>query len=336
MTALGSYLTTYLGTDRLACMDVGAAGGVHGLWRPYGEVIEVDAFEPNAAACAYAAEHSEPYVKWFPVALGGHTGTQKFYVLNAPSGSSFYPPNDDEQRFFNDSHYRGIDRVVDIETITVADFLRQHARPAPNLLKLDTQGSELDILRTLDDEHWDAVLTIEVEVEFIELYRGQPLFRDVDDYLRERGMLLFDLRTAREYCSAHDTTGYYTRKHLNFAVGRNDLSARLYAGDALYVRDFITRPVSDRGLLLKLVAAMMIYSFFDYALYLVDDGHARGILGASEHATLMNEIVTCAPRPRTWERADEIGDKARRLMASHRVDDTTYQAFWMIRNWPNQ
>jgi len=45
------------------------------------------------------------------------------------------------------------------------------------------------------------VVGIEVEVEFSELYEKQPLFNDVDNFIRDKGFELFDLRR-----------GYWIRK----------------------------------------------------------------------------------------------------------------------------
>ena len=314
--SFGAILSDFLRANKLACMDVGAAGGVHDLWRPYSEFIEVDAFEPNEEACRRAAAASQPFVHWHPVALGAQTGAQQFYVLSAPTGSSFYPPNDDVQQFFNGSSYRRITRIVDIETLTIADFLHRFHRPMPNLIKLDTQGSELDILRSVDDSQWPAVFAIEVEVEFAELYKNQPLFCDVDGFLRSKGLVLFDLRTAREYCCAHDDVAYYLKKYFDVSTGRNDMSARLYAGDALYIRNFLTEPPTSRDDLLRLVATLLIYLYFDYAIYVCDVGLEQGLLTASEHETLIAEIVAGAPR--------------------RRPVDHVYQAFWQVRSWPNQ
>ena len=39
-----------------------------------------------------------------------------------------------------------------------------------------------------------AIFGVEVEVEFIEMYQDQPLFNEVDSFMRERGFYLFDLK----------------------------------------------------------------------------------------------------------------------------------------------
>ncbi|ACF14588.1 conserved hypothetical protein [Chloroherpeton thalassium ATCC 35110] len=60
-----------------------------------------------------------------------------------------------------------------------------------DFIKLDTQGTELDILKggvkTLGN-----VLGIEVEVSFSEIYKYQSLFSDVSDFLREQGFEFFE------------------------------------------------------------------------------------------------------------------------------------------------
>ena len=53
-------------------------------------------------------------------------------------------------------------------------------------LKIDTQGSELDVLKGAGDLLYN-VAKVECEVEFIPLYKGQPLFEDVKEYLQQYG-----------------------------------------------------------------------------------------------------------------------------------------------------
>ncbi|MBS0338828.1 MAG: FkbM family methyltransferase, partial [Proteobacteria bacterium] len=68
-----------------------------------------------------------------------------------------------------------------------------------DFLKLDVQGAELMVLqgaeRTLED-----VVMVQVEVEFVELYENQPLFADVDRYLRSRGFMFHTFRSTGTRC----------------------------------------------------------------------------------------------------------------------------------------
>ena len=69
-----------------------------------------------------------------------------------------------------------------------------------------------------------SIFGVEVEVEFIEMYQDQPLFNEVDSFMRERGFHLFDLKLF-----------YWRRKSgLGFDGNRR---GQLVHGDALYLRN---------------------------------------------------------------------------------------------------
>jgi hypothetical protein len=82
-------------------------------------------------------------------------------------------------------------------------------------LKLDTQGTELEILRS-GAALLPSVLGVKVEASFRPYYRGQALFSDVDTYLRGHGFELFALERAH-----FRRTGYrprlYSRRGLAWA-----------------------------------------------------------------------------------------------------------------------
>lgn len=86
-------------------------------------------------------------------------------------------------------------RPVDAMPLTAA--LDPLGLPAPSHLKLDTQGTELEILRGAEPLVRDHVVSVQVEVEFRALYQGQPLFGDIDRFLVERGFELVLLRRSR-------------------------------------------------------------------------------------------------------------------------------------------
>jgi hypothetical protein len=67
----------------------------------------------------------------------------------------------------------------------LSKFIRIDDFGARNLLKIDTQGYELEVLKGADDllDRFDAIYC---EVSFIELYKGQALANDVISYLYKR------------------------------------------------------------------------------------------------------------------------------------------------------
>ncbi len=83
------------------------------------------------------------------------------------------------------------------ETITVSmrtldSFVESGEIQAPQLLKADVQGYELEVVRGAEAvlRSLDAVL---LEVSFRELYEGQPLAHDVVGHMASVGFRLFDI-----------------------------------------------------------------------------------------------------------------------------------------------
>jgi hypothetical protein len=101
-----------------------------------------------------------------------------------------------------------------------------------------------------------ACLGVEVEVEFLPLDVGQPLFRDVDSHLAESGFELYDLR--RDY--------YLREEPPPIPQKRGQI---VYA-DALYFRDWRTIP-QDRETLLRMAVLLLVYGYADVVTEILGD-----------------------------------------------------------------
>jgi FkbM family methyltransferase len=329
-----SVLFRELNQDRLRCIDVGARGGIQNHWKPYRTLIELDAFEPDPEACAVQQQAKRPNENWYPVALGPVSGTSKLYVLKKPSSSSLYPPNPAVMSVYSHGGYGELNRVVELQTLTFADFFKQHRRPGPNLLKLDTQGAELDIMKSMATENWKDLLAVQCEVEFVEAYLKQPLFHDVDAFMREQGFILFDLLVTRNYRAEGQREHHFLKKHLNIARNRRDLSARLTEGDAFYIRPpEQVLEQGDRNTVLKLFLILLIYRCLDEALWLAEAAAARKIVTAGESAELIAAVQAAAPKPALYQRNDRIGLWTRKLRKYFNIGRARKIEYWLDRSW---
>jgi FkbM family methyltransferase len=327
-------LAEKLGADGLHCIDVGARGGPQSHWRRFAALMQTDLFEPDEAACRQQAELKRPGESWFPVALGGHTGTGKLHVLKQPSGSSLYPPNEAVIARFSPPRYWALDRVADVTLVTLSDFIDKYDRPLPNLIKLDVQGAELDILKAIRPEHWRKLLAVQAEVEFVELYRGQPLFHDVDAFMRSQGFAMFDMLPVRYYRFDGDRSHGLLRRHLNILKNRRDISCRLVAGDAFFIRqpeDVLAE--GDLVQTLKLFIILLVYRFLDEALWLAEAMQKQSMLSAAEAGELIGLVRRQAPQPLWVQRADGLGRLARRITRKLGIGRGRKIDYWLDRSW---
>jgi FkbM family methyltransferase len=249
----------HLAADRLRLFDVGARGGIDPRWRPFHAYIEAIGFEPDPTECERlnreAASQSPP-VRFLPHALAKGSGEVTFYEANWPPASSIYPPNDEFlEPFPYATHLLGVKGERRIDAVSLDEACRREGI-WPDCLKLDVEGAELQVLEGGERASGGA-LVLELEVEFAPLRTGQPLFADVDAYLRSRGWSLLGLRRVHWRRSAGldpRATGY---------------GGQLTQADALY----FNAPLLDEGLTqaraLKLVLILSAYRQLDLALELL-------------------------------------------------------------------
>ena len=152
-------------------------------------VGRVIGFEPVREECDKLNARAGKHATFLPHAVGsGRPGT--FHVCNFPMTSSLFEPNEPLLKLFNNlSELTRVVRAEPIETRRLDD-IPECAQA--DFLKLDVQGAELDILRGAE-KLLERVVAISTEVEFVPLYKGQPLFAEVDTYLRSRGFLIHSI-----------------------------------------------------------------------------------------------------------------------------------------------
>lgn len=325
------FLSTQFEKQKMRLADVGAHGGIVEHWRPYLKFMAVDAFEPNKQDCLKQQAKSELEISWFPIGLAETTGQHKLYVLNRETGSSLYPPNIPVMSQYCGEDYYGLKKVLDIECTSVSDFLKEHRRSPYHVIKLDTQGAELGILRGVG-EFVSSLLVVEAEVEFQELYKGQPLFNEVDQFMKDQGFDLWDLRTHRSYL--HEAGSPLIKKELGFAYGNHKLSAQLIAGDALYFKKF---DLVGEELIRPMLLASLIYKAFDRFYAGLAVAESKRFLSSQELEGWERVGKKLAPSPWPWQRAillRKIIGKMNSLLGTRFINQQP--VFWTWRSWPDQ
>lgn len=217
-------------------------------------LAEIVGFEPNPLALAELMKSKGPYETYLPYAVGdGKRHELKF--CRASGMTSLLDPNADLLGLFHGfSEWSEIIARAPIDTVRLDDVPEAAGL---DLLKIDIQGAELMVFENAASR-LDGALVVQTEVEFVPLYRDQPLFSDIDRLLRGHGFLL------------HRFDDVISRLIKPLAVNADigaGLSQQLWA-DAIYVKDF-TRP--DRLTPEQLVKLAVIlhecYGSYDLALH---------------------------------------------------------------------
>jgi protein O-GlcNAc transferase len=188
----GSELMTWLFEGRadrplINVLDVGAVQ-VDSQPQTYERLVSaglarVVGFEPDVEGCARLNQKFGKPHCFYPYFVGdGQPAT--FYQTNwGPTGSLFKPNRRLLETFQNLHEVMTLQKEHPVETKRLDDL---PDLGDVDLVKIDVQGGEQAVFRGAERVLRNAVL-VQTEVEFVELYEGQPLFADIDKDLRGRG-----------------------------------------------------------------------------------------------------------------------------------------------------
>jgi FkbM family methyltransferase len=239
----------------------------HKGWEIFAPNLTIYGFDADADACeasntALEAQQINWTEKHIPLALANSVGESTLYVTKHPMCSSLYPPNEPYlERFSGLSELVNLDFYMGIETTTLDQFCQSEGIEEIDFLQIDVQGAELQVLQGASQILGQSILAVQAEVGFSRLYQNQPLFADVDIYLREKGFTLFDLAQA------------YRLRSIS-PIRSTVRNGQLLYGEAFYLRDLIEDGLENNlktpDKILKLACIADILNFPDYTLELLE------------------------------------------------------------------
>ena len=187
-----------LGSFGFAPAVVYDIGAYRGGWTQVAAEVFPDAqfvlFEANRDhACELAASGRRHLI----AALGASDGgTRAFHVPRAGdvTGASLYVEST--------AHYAAANlEVREVETVRLDTLVARERLPAPDLIKIDVQGAELDVLAGAAETLRGAAALI-VEVSFVDYNKGGPLAAQVIAAIDRLGFRCADL--CEVHRGAHD------------------------------------------------------------------------------------------------------------------------------------
>lgn len=286
----------------ITLIDVGASGGIPRLWKCAEKYLQVVGFEPDARAFEELKGMAGGTQKFVNAALYSSNGTIAFNLTKKQQCSSIFTPNASFLEQFPDAERCEVIGSIDVKTRRLSkELLLNEDIHDADFLKVDTQGEDLHVLKGATEVLDDFIFGVNVEVEFTSIYKDQPLFPDVDIFLRDHGFQLFDMKRY-----------YWKRK-----IGKDacNVKGQLVFADALYFKTYeaflnAVRTMDgtwQKAKVLKALSICLIYNKVDYAIYLCDKAASDNIFSGFERDLIFKAI---------YRRRGGINFKSRHRLAS--------------------
>jgi FkbM family methyltransferase len=266
-----------LNKNPIYLVDVGASGGIHERWRKLSSKYVEILFEPDLREFNNLAKTANSNRIIFNTGLGASNRISQFNLALDQQKSSVFLPNLELLGRYPKSDRYKIQGTVDISMESCDSLLMKDGFTDCDFLKLDTQGLELEILNG-SKTVLKKSLGVQVEVEFVELYKGQASFSDVNLFLIQNGFELFDLKRF-----------YWKRKNFDYGVKKG----QLIFGDGLYFRSpefILSHYKSHPEKLIKAFIVFLVYGYEDIADFLLSEFKKQCLVSESENS-LMEKII---------------------------------------------
>lgn len=294
---------------QFTCLDIGARGDVIRDLRPLAPSIDAIGFEPDQEECerlrqeAASSDHPWRSLRFLPVALGAASEARTLHLYRRRGCSSLLEANLDLARRFDRGAYFEVDGTVPLSTEPLSQAASSYQFEDAVYLKVDTQGTELEILKSGENMLRNRVVGIRTEVSFLAVYRRQPLWHEIDRYLRTLGFVPMGFL---EMHSWRRGTGV---KHPRLASGPIPYSrGQLVHGDILYFKDISAMPDQDERDVKQLLRAAYLALAYEY----VD--HAVSIFSRAA----VSEYVRAQYGIDERDLVHEVGKASRHLARAHR------------------
>jgi hypothetical protein len=120
-----------------------------------------------------------------------------FYLTKYPQCSSTLYPDIDEYKHYSVADFFGVVDQVQVPASSLNNVLEKLDITYIDWLKLDTQGTDYNILRSLNLDTYNKLLVIDLEPGVTSFYKDENRFSDIHEFMLGNGFWLADLNQQR-------------------------------------------------------------------------------------------------------------------------------------------
>jgi FkbM family methyltransferase len=275
-------------TRNISVLDVGARGGIGWPWTDFDmKFVNSILIEPDPIEAKNIQDNLSKSTNTvvLPVAFWNNISSVPINLNKSPGTSSVFSPNLSLLNQFPDSDRFHADKIIKVDCTTIDYLIDNKQMPKFDFAKIDIQGGELAVLEGGLNYIKSNVIGLELEVEFVQLYENQPLFAEIDIFVRNSlGLELWDLSKAH-WRYLNGTSSAPKKGRLIFG---NALYLRPLQGLNKWLKEFPDDQACEK--LLMLISTSLAYGFLDYASAILNDTSISKYIKDEERKEIIKKI----------------------------------------------
>jgi FkbM family methyltransferase len=178
-------------------VDVGAAQGIYPKWRAiakYSVCVAFEADERELDSVTSEAAGFRRLTTFNRIAAERSSPAEPFHLTASPFCSSRLAPRLDSLSRYAFAPLFQVERTVELPALDLPSALAQLGVERVDWLKIDSQGTDLRLFRSLGDELAAKLLVVEFEPGIIDAYEGEDTLAEILADMGARGFWVSDLK----------------------------------------------------------------------------------------------------------------------------------------------
>ena len=157
-------------------LDIGASGNLPSQWKLLSKYSIGIAFDADSRDFSVAESKNSDFKKLYllnRIVCERSERNVKFYLTHSPHCSSSLPPHEKELAHWAFSQSFGVESICELEAVELISAINKCGINYVDWFKIDSQGTDWRIFKSLPDEVSNKVIVAEFEPGIIDAYIGE-------------------------------------------------------------------------------------------------------------------------------------------------------------------